>query len=520
MDEFIDFSQIACGAFPSSSLPFARSSLESLQKRYPNAHIPVPETIERWLDYTSRISNSRPANFLPALLNVASGGGLDKEIAEDYLQLLRQDSNHAEIFPIRELRVGGSIGARDGLQRPAVIPYCDDVGWAFAVAYPDVIHWYDSRSRDVPVVSASGARKVVANWTGPKCDDEDSGILMLLGIRCIRKGSAHRSQRIAEEMLSSFRARVFVELLCRKLNPNDQDFERLLADERAEQSLFFDDAIHGMDADTRYRTAAAITPPDSNASDVIADPATLGLTPEQSPRAETTGNPRHEARTSSNVRPRQLYADNRRCILEHLSEAVLASRSVGMSSSTSLAILWHSVQRGTLGSVFHERHHAVLFYEKMICLDDDGAIVRALKHQVDMQCIRNMRTVQSQCKFWYDLCNLWEGEEGKYTLLLSLPGTPSIRSLRGAEKRQIITEIQSRLENESDPLKQWLSQARGLCAAIESQQLPDENLMIDLYHLRRHETIGDNEFKAYTSLDPRFKLPLPRAQPGGRSNAI
>ena len=283
---------------------------------------------------------------------MASGGGLDTEIVEDYLQLLRQDSNHAEIFPIRELRVGANIGAREGLQRPAVIPYRDDVGWAFAVAYPDVIHWYDSRSRDVPVVSASGTREVVANWTGPKCDDVHSGILMLLGIRCIRKGSAHRSQRIAEEMLLPFRARVFVELLCRKLNPNDEDFEQLLADEHAEQSLFFDDAVHGMDADTRYRTAAAITPPDSNASNVIDDPAILHSTPGQSPHAGTVESSRHGVRTSSHVRPRQLYADNRRCILEHLSEAVLASRSVGMSSSTSLAILWHSVKRSTLGSVF------------------------------------------------------------------------------------------------------------------------------------------------------------------------
>lgn len=131
-----------------------------------------------------------------------------------------------------------------------------------------------------------------------------------------------------------------------------------------------------------------------------------------------------------------------------------------MSSYISLAVLWHSVKRGTLGSVFHERYHAVLFYDQMNCLHDDGAIERAMKHQVDLQCIRTIRTVQSQCKFWYDLCNLWrEGEEGNYTLLLSLPGTPSIRSLRSAEKHIIIAEIQSRPKNGSDPLRHWLSQA-------------------------------------------------------------
>lgn len=66
-----------------------------------------------------------------------------------------------------------------------------------------------------------------------------------------------------------------MELLCRKLNPNDQHFERLVAQEHAEQSLFFEDAIYEMDADARYQTTAAITPPEYNASNVILKPAEL-----------------------------------------------------------------------------------------------------------------------------------------------------------------------------------------------------------------------------------------------------
>ncbi|KAF5137779.1 hypothetical protein E5D57_001558 [Metarhizium anisopliae] len=45
-----------------------------------------------------------------------------------------------------------------------------------------------------------------------------------------------------------------------------QHFERLVAREHAQQSLFFEDAIYGMDADARYQTTAAITPPEYNAS--------------------------------------------------------------------------------------------------------------------------------------------------------------------------------------------------------------------------------------------------------------
>ncbi|KAM4067502.1 hypothetical protein HRG_012285 [Hirsutella rhossiliensis] len=461
-----EFEHFARGAFPCDSLPLVHSALKSLERRYPNAEDPIPKTSTQWEEYALRVSNSPPANLSSSLLKLASGGSLDVEIVREYLELLRQDVSCTKIFDVRDLREGASIAANEGSQEPVIIPYHGDNQWAFAVAYDDVIHWYDSKSRDVPIFSASGSRSVVTNWTGPKSDAANSGVVMLLGIRCLQRGFPHRSQRVAEGMVSSFRSYVLVELLCQKLNPAVEDFEQLLAQERENESLFFLDATHGMDEDSQHPAVAPIMPPESGTSVMAACSPDLNLGSEQAHR------------------PRPLFPDNRRVILDHLSEAVLANRSIGMSAHTNLAVLWHSVKRGTLGSVFHERYHAVLFYDQMNRLDDDA-----------------MRSVQSQCKFCW---------EGKYTLLLALPGTPSIRGMRNAEKRRIIADIQSRLDEESDPFKRWLHQAQYLCAAIVNQELPEENLMIDVYHLKWHETIGDNEYRAYTSVDPRFKLPLPR----------
>ncbi|KAK4074952.1 hypothetical protein Purlil1_12801 [Purpureocillium lilacinum] len=514
MEDNNEVPRIAHGAYSSSTLSLALSAFKSLRGRYPNAGEPIPETAAPWRDYTYRVSNSPPADFSPSLLKVAGGASLDVDIINDYLEILRQDSEFADIFPVRTLGEGANIGAKEGLQRPAIIPYSDDTTWAFAVAYHDAIHWYDSRSRDIPVMSASGARKVVANWTGPKSEDVDSGVLMLLGIRCIQKGSPHRSQSVAEGMLPSFRSRLFVELLCQKLNPDEHDFEQLLVQEQNSHSLFFDDATHGMDVELRQPTIEPITPADSSIPDLAA--GVPDLTPNRElPSRIVASKTSHRAVTTSNVvQQRQLIPDSRRCILEHLSEAVLAYRSPWLSSYANLAVLWHSVKRGTLGSVFHERYHAVLFYDQMKQLHDDGAIERAMKYQVDPQCITKMRSAQSQCKFWYDLCNTLDGWEGKYALLLTLPGSPSIRGLRCAEKQRIIDEIRFRLARHSDPLQHWLRQAEDICDAIVKQKLPAENLMIDVYHLKTHETIGDNEFEAYTSLNPRVRLPLPRVANG------
>ncbi|ODA75749.1 hypothetical protein RJ55_08731 [Drechmeria coniospora] len=410
----------------------------------------------QWEDYVRRVSDSPTADLTTSLLNVARGRCLEFEIVDQYLKLLRQDASETQISEVRDLREETNIITNEGLYQPAIIPYQDNNGWAFAVAYTDVIHWYNSRPCNVPEFSASGSRQVVTNWTGPKQSKfSDSGVLMLLGIRCIQKGTPHRSQRVADAMVSSFRTRIFVELLCQKLDPTEEDFEQLQEHEREEQSLFFLDATNGMDLSSRQATSAPITPPESGTSVIEAFSPKMGQGQGQLRRMLAKPTPpgsRDATRPIGHAQSHPLFPD----------------------------ILWHSVKRGALGSVFHERYHAVLFYDKMNRLDDDSAIERAMSHQVDVQCIKSMRSMQSQCKFWYDLCNLCSNLDKKYTLLLAVPGTPSIRGMRTTEKQRIIGEIQSRLEGESDPLKDWLYRAEDLCAAIINQELPDENLMIDV----------------------------------------
>ncbi|KND87234.1 hypothetical protein TOPH_08108 [Tolypocladium ophioglossoides CBS 100239] len=114
-----------------------------------------------------------------------------------------------------------------------------------------------------------------------------------------------------------------------------------------------------------------------------------------------------------------------------------------------------------------------------------------------------------------DPCNLRKDwGVGKYTLLLVVPSTPSIRSMRNSQKHQLIEKLRSRLADDCDPLEGWLDQARGLCCAIVNRELPAKNLTINVYYLKQHDTIGDNEYGAYTSLDPREKtnIPLSRLQ--------
>jgi hypothetical protein len=198
-------------------------------------------------------------------------------------------------------------------------------------------------------------------------------------------------------------------------------------------------------------------------------------------------------------------------ILGHLSDAVLAKRSMQASSHISLAVLWESVKRGGgIGSAFHERYNAILFHDRMEALQEREEVVRAMNYPINQRCLQEMRLTQEQCRFWHDVCALRrDWDSGRYTLLLAVPRLSSLRSMRTVEKDRIISELSTRLANVSDPLEDWLKQARQMCTAITGT-LPAENLMIDLYHLKQHEAITNADYEAFTSVDPRAKRALPR----------
>ncbi|CAG1979583.1 unnamed protein product [Fusarium graminearum] len=110
----------------------------------------------------------------------------------------------------------------EGLDRPIIIPFLCSHDWAFAVAYHDCIHWYDScPSRRTPSFSAIEARRVVEGWKGPRhSDPNEAGIFMLMGIRLVLQRKPHLSQKAADQIARTFRARMLGELLAGKVEPD------------------------------------------------------------------------------------------------------------------------------------------------------------------------------------------------------------------------------------------------------------------------------------------------------------
>ncbi|SPJ80270.1 uncharacterized protein FTOL_08662 [Fusarium torulosum] len=193
----------------------------------------LPPVDEAWIRYTDKISRSpsppEGSNVTPRMWNLVRGSPLDSSVVEGYLKLLRATSLHTEIAGTRLLRQDDNTIDTEGVDRPTIIPFLDGNDWAFAVAYSDCIHWYDSRpNRIVPSFSASGARRVVGGWKGPQhSNPNDAGVFMLLGIRLILHQKPHLSQRAANEITETFRARMLIELLAGKIEPDAEDLRRV-----------------------------------------------------------------------------------------------------------------------------------------------------------------------------------------------------------------------------------------------------------------------------------------------------
>ncbi|KAG9249632.1 uncharacterized protein F5Z01DRAFT_631334 [Emericellopsis atlantica] len=398
---------------------------------------------------------------------LASAAHVDEETVQAYLELLRaQSTRHADIASTRSLNEGPIDIRNEGLEQPVIIPCQDGTAWAFAVAYPDCVHWYDSRPNASIPNLATTPRPIVANWTGPKVSQDrvdDAGVLALIGIRQIHQGAPHMSQECANELVSSFRARLIAELTCGELEPSAEAFAAMAPAE-----------------------AERVAPPIHTESSSPVRPLSAG----------------------TRVQPGR---DDRRTILGHLCEAVLSYRAIQGSDQLSLAMLWQSVKRGATGSTFHKRLNCVRFCERMDALDDAQAVGSAMRYPVDRQSLLEMRDMQTQCQFWRDVCDLrlaWGPD--KFVLLLAIPRIPSIRRLTASRKQQILTGLRARLDDSADSLQHWLQQSQRLCRAVVTGALPADNLMIDIYGLKKPQNVSDSDYEMYTSGDPRAKRALPR----------
>ncbi|KAH7303362.1 hypothetical protein B0I35DRAFT_365112 [Stachybotrys elegans] len=391
------------------------------------------------------------------MLQLAQGKELDIDIIKPYLELLRRRTYSMDILDIHHLQEQTIDLGEKGLLQPAIIPIKDQTGWAFAVAYPDCIHWYDSRPHSpTPRVTAAGNRVLVTNWTGPKhADSAESGVLMLLGIRRIHQGSAHVGQNNSEVIRPHFRTRVLVELLCGTLSPSNAEFAHILRHEEEIYSEFFLDAMHGINP----------TPQPE---------------PEPGPETEPEPGPEMDSPSTSMTKIRK----DRKMILENLGDAILACRSVMKSSQPQLFMLLPLVRkRGT----FSQRYHAALLCDMVLGKEDASILNAADIHPDDILRIRDMARRR---KFWKELCDLGQEQEiGRYTILLAVPRNTSVW-IKAEERTQLYDQLRGRLYDKSDHLRGLLLRASKICSTVIDDSIPKRLMAIDYYNygeaVKRH----------------------------------
>lgn len=478
-------------------------------------------------------------------------------IVDEYLNLLRHKSLGINILDARIIKEGICYIQDEGLDRPTIIPL-QILGyrnaWAFIVAYSDCIHYYDSGDNSLKLtVIDNTSRAVETDWTGPKNENENlSGIYMLLGIRRIIEGHPHISQQAATgKALESFRIRILIELHCKKTDPSLEEFQPSQAGNIYNPPAT---SFWGSQNISVPRESAPLMPIDGSAPIVHSGlqnmlstresiPVILGDDSNMAPNfisenmflstgqgsVESLSNSTPELSHSSVTRrstpatspgsrlspqPTSQLSNNAKAfntmkgILNLLSTASLACRLSKVSKNTSLAILWHAVKEDHFGSKFHQRYNAVLFYNKMEALRSDDAI----KSEIKGGDIRMMKTRKKQCKFWKDVYDIgesfgWEDDD-RYVLLLAISSLSANESQQN--KEDILEQLRRRLNNDSDPLKQWLLSAKELCAAIIKQSLPEENLMIDVYFLKKGEEIDQRTYDSFVSIDPHNAIMIDR----------
>ncbi|KAH8655738.1 hypothetical protein BX600DRAFT_440228 [Xylariales sp. PMI_506] len=448
---------------------------------------------EKWVHYTRRVSEVQPHDgeaITPSLWRLAQGYCLDAEIITSYLKLLRDSNPRIPIAEVQKLQANVVQIMTDIIARPGNDGY-------FAVLYPDTIHWFDSEPNKLsPLQPTPG--KILRDYNGPKHDSErpqDSGLFMLSGIRRVSSGNVNFSQQEAQEIVSTFRSRILVELLSQNLEPSSEDFEALLQREHetsqqrcGENSLFFDEAMAGMglspqepDTPDRY-TLERFTPG-------MHDLPTALL------------------RTTADSQGLPEYC---KTILTILYNAVTSIRHFSASYSTDITVLWSSIKNGTLVSEFHKRYNGILLYDKLEqCKGMDPMSLEAA-HNINRAGFQDLWNIQPWCKFWRDLCDLQEDQgSAKYTLLCLMPESHSLDVHNYAE----ILKIKDRLLDPNDKLANHLKEAQSLCEAIIELRLPKDSLMIDSYKYRAHEPLTPAMYGAFLSLNPRPKVPL-RRMPG------
>jgi hypothetical protein len=494
---------------------------------------PVDET---WPERVNKLSQlKRPpegSRVTQSMWHLVRGGHLDFGIVEDYLQLLRTTSHHVEIAPARMLRHDQNcIEETEGVAHPIVIPFCHENNWAFAVAYSDCVHWYDSAPNSAILVPpVTGARPVVEGWRGPQNNNlADSGVFMLMGIKLILQLKPHLSQRIADELNQSFRSCIFIELLCEKVQPTSTDLRHInleqvldtgylysTADEIShghtltdaqQESSFFEDAMAAtISATQAISSASPVICQAGEANASSRNPELPPATDPDRPPGLSSLQPQHPTNTSRKRRsqPRATNEraegrvhqdlDDRKIILDNLSHAIHFKRSALVSFEDDPFVLWALLRYARTSGNLHRRFHAVLFHNMM---KDDDRIIK-MKSAMGRKAERCMKRDLWSWKFWKRVSDVgMKYGLGPLVPLCAFENDFSGYRLSEEAQDPLIERFENRLQNESDMLRAWLQDARDLCEAILVGPTPVALFKIDEYNFQAEFDMTDDQFQSY-----------------------
>ncbi|OBS15111.1 hypothetical protein FPOA_13985 [Fusarium poae] len=489
---------------------------------------------ETWTESVSKLSQlkspSEGSKITQPMWDLLHGGYLDFEIVENYLQLLRPTSRHVEILPARMLRGDqNSIHETDGIDHPAVIPLFYENHWAFAVAYSDCFHWYDSapgNDRSVPLVG--GARPVIEGWQSPRYSDPaDAGVFMLMGIKLIMQRKPHLSQGVADELIRPFRAGAFVELLCRKVNPLPTDLLSInlekvietgdltlaanqISQEAAlayglEQRPLMEDGLF-----VTEREDQVISPP-CTALNPTLEPIPLSRNPMQPPvtyseppTEPSSAQTQPPANTSRKRRSPPAVvdggiggygcnpSDDRKVILGNLSHGMHFKRSAIVSSDDDPFVLWALLRYSKTSGNLHRRYHAILFHKMM---EDD---VRREKMASSTRSKACMKRDLWSWKFWKSISDIGvKYGLGPLVTLCAFRNDFSGYRLSEEAQKPLIRTLETRLQNKSDMLRSWLQEASELCKIILVGPTPVSLFNIDKYNSHTESEITDYQYEFY-----------------------
>ncbi|KAF4963794.1 hypothetical protein FSARC_8220 [Fusarium sarcochroum] len=494
---------------------------------------PVDET---WPVRVNKLSQlKRPpegSRVTQSMWHLIRGGHLDFGIVEDYLQLLRTTSHHVEIAPARMLRHDQNcIEETEGVAHPIVIPFCHENNWAFAVAYSDCVHWYDSAPNSAILVPpVTGARPVVEGWRGPQNNNlADSGVFMLMGIKLILQRKPHLSQKVADELNQSFRSCIFIELLCQKVQPTSIDLHHIdleqmldtgylsstademshghaLTDAQQEPSFFEDAMAATISATQAISSASPVICQAGEANASSRNPELPPATDPDRPPGLSILQPQHPANTSRKRRSQPRVTneraegrvhqdlDDRKIILDNLSHAIHFKRSALVSSKDDPVVLWALLRYARTSGNLHRRYKAVLFHRMA---ENNDRIIK-MKSTMGRKAEKCKTRDLWSCKFWKRVSDVgMKHGLGPLVPLCAFENDFSGYRLKEEAQDPLIEEFENRLQDESDMLRVWLQDARDLCEAILVGPTPVALFKIDEYNFQAEFDMTNDQFRSY-----------------------